>query len=100
MKCPCLIQELLWNNMTLEKVVNIFGNSLSTHFVVKRQELPTKGPFKGIKTYRIELWEVGEHKGMLSIDKTCQITDENRKAIIEGLEERLIKLMFDYYASE
>lgn len=82
--------------MTLEKIVELFGNSKGCHLVSRRVKINKEGPFKGIKTYRIELWDVDKHCIVDTIDKTCHMTSENESTIIELLEQELVERMFNY----
>lgn len=82
--------------MTLEHIVDIYGSSISKHLVSRRVEINKEGPFKGVKTYRIELWDADEHKIIDTIEGTANITLENRSRILENLEAELIRKMFEY----
>ena len=81
--------------MTLEKIVDMFGSSIDEHLVSRRSEDAITGPFKGVKTYRIELWNVKQHCVVFDVEKTCQLNSENREKVIEELEEQFIKRLFD-----
>ena len=82
--------------MTLEHIVDIYGSSIGKHLVSRRVEINKEGPFKGIKTYRIELWDANKHKIIDTIEGTANITLENRDRILENLEAELIRKMFEY----
>ena len=82
--------------MTLEHIVDIYGSSIGKHLVSRRVEINKEGPFKGIKTYRIELWDADEHKIIDTIEETVHINLENRSCILENLETELVRKMFEY----
>ena len=82
--------------MTLEHIVDIYGSSIGKHLVSRRVEINKEGPFKGIKTYRIELWDADKHEIIDTIEGTANITLENRGRILENLEVGLIRKMFEY----
>ena len=82
--------------MTLERIVGIYGSSIGKHLVSRRVEINKEGPFKGIKTYRIELWDADDHEIIDTVEKTAHITLENRGCILENLEAGLIRKMFEY----
>ena len=82
--------------MTLEQIVDIYGSSIGKHLVSRRVEINKEGPFKGIKTYRIELWDADEHKIIDTIEGTVHITLENMSCILENLETELVRKMFEY----
>ena len=84
--------------MTLERVVDIYGSSIGKHLVSRRVEMKNKGPFKGVKTYRIELWDVDNHEIIETVERTAHITMETKVCIIEALELGLIRKMFEHYA--
>lgn len=81
--------------MTLEQIVEMYGSSKGHHLVSRRERIKEEGPFKGVKTYKIELWEVSEHKILCVAEKTCHMTMENEAYIIEDVELELIKKMFE-----
>ena len=82
--------------MTLERIVDMYGSSIGKHLVSRRVEMNQEGPFKGIKTYRIELWDVENHEIIDTVERTAHMTLETKGCIIEALELGLIKKMFDY----
>lgn len=82
--------------MTLERVVDMYGSSIGKHLVSRRVEIKEEGPFKGIKTYRIELWDVDSHQIIDTVERTAHMTLETRGCILEALELGLIRKMFEY----
>ena len=82
--------------MTLEQVVDMYGSSIGKHLVSRREEIKKEGPFKGVKTYRIELWDVDSHQIIDTVERTAHITLETRGCILEALELGLIRKMFEY----
>ena len=82
--------------MTLEQIVDMYGSSISKHLVSRRVEINKKGPFKGVKTYRIELWDADSHKIVEIVERTAHITLETKSYIMEALELELIRKMFEY----
>ena len=82
--------------MTLEQIVDMYGSSISKHLVSRRVEINKEGPFKGVKTYRIELWDVDNHQIIDTIEKTAHITIETKDGIVEDLELELVRKMFEY----
>lgn len=86
--------------MTLEAIVDIYGSSIGEHLVSRRVEINKEGPFKGIKTYRIELYCVGKSTPIIISEKTCLITLETRDSIIQEVEKDFIRLMFEYYGTK
>ena len=82
--------------MTLERIVSMYGSSIGKHLVSRRVEMNKEGPFKGIKTYRIELWDADNHEIIDTVEKTANITLETRYRILEALETELIRKMFEY----
>ena len=82
--------------MTLERIVGIYGSSIEKHLVSRRVEINNEGPFKGVKTYRIELWNVDSHEIIETVERTAHMTLETKGCIMEALELELIKKMFDY----
>ena len=84
--------------MTLEQIVNIYGSSINKHLVSRRVIIDKEGPFKGIKTYKIELWDVDNHQIIDTIEKTAHITIETKDNIVEDLELELVRKMFEYGA--
>ena len=84
--------------MTLEQIVNIYGSSISKHLVSRRVIIDKEGPFKGIKTYKIELWDIDNHQIIDTIERTAHITTETKDSIVEGLELELVRKMFEYGA--
>ena len=82
--------------MTLERVVDMYGSSIGKHLVSRREEIKEEGPFKGVKTYRIELWDVDSHQIIDTVERTAHITLETRGCILEALELELIRKMFEY----
>ena len=63
--------------MTLEQIVNIYGSSISKHLVSRRVVIDKEGPFKGIKTYKIELWDVDNHQIIDTIEKNSSYNYRN-----------------------
>ena len=84
--------------MTLEQIINIYGSSINKHLVSRRVIIDKEGPFKGIKTYKIELWDVDNHQIIDTIEKTAHITIETKDSIVEDLELKKEKKMFEYGA--
>ena len=82
--------------MTLERVVDMYGSSIGKHLVSRREEIKEEGPFKGVKTYRIELWDVDSHQIIDTVERTAHMTLETRGCILEALELGLIRKMFEY----
>lgn len=82
--------------MTLERIVGIYGSSIGKHLVSRRVEINNEGPFKGVKTYRIELWNADSHEIIETVERTAHMTLETKGCIMEALELELIKKMFDY----
>ena len=82
--------------MTLEQVVDMYGSSIGKHLVSRREEIKKEGPFKGVKTYRIELWNVDSHQIIDTVERTAHMTLETRGCILEALELGLIRKMFEY----
>ena len=84
--------------MTLEHVVDMYGSSIGKHLVSRRVEMKNEGPFKGVKTYRIELWDADSHEIIETVERTAHITLETKGYIMEALELGLIRKMFEHYA--
>lgn len=82
--------------MTLERVVDMYGSSIGKHLVSRREEIKEEGPFKGVKTYRIELWDADSHQIIDTVERTAHMTLETRGCILEALELGLIRKMFEY----
>ena len=82
--------------MTLEQIVDMYGSSIGKHLVSRRVEINEEGPFKGVKTYRIELWDVDSHQIIDTVERTAHITLETKGCILEALEEGIIRKMFEY----
>lgn len=82
--------------MTLEQIVDMYGSSIGKHLVSRRVEMNEEGPFKGIKTYRIELWDVDNHEIIDTVERTAHITLETKGCILEALEVGIIRKMFEY----
>ena len=82
--------------MTLEHIVDIYGSSIGKHLVSRRVEMNKEGPFKGVKTYRIELWNADSHEIIDTVEKTAHMTLETKGCILEALEAGLVKKMFEY----
>ena len=82
--------------MTLEHIVDIYGSSIGKHLVSRRVEMNKEGPFKGVKTYRIELWNVDSHEIIDTVEKTAHMTLETKGCILEALEAGLVRKMFEY----
>ena len=86
--------------MTLEHIVNIYGSYIGKHLVSRRVEKRNEGPFKGVKTYRIELWDVDSHEIIEIVERTAHITLETKSYIMEALELGIMRKMFEHYASK
>ena len=86
--------------MTLEHVVNIYGSSIGKHLVSRRVEMKNEGPFKGVKTYRIELWDADSHEIIETVERTAHMTLETKGYIMEALELEIMRKMFEHYASK
>ena len=84
--------------MTLEQIINIYGSSINKHLVSRRVITDKEGLFKGIKTYKIELWDVDNHQIIDTIERTAHITTETKDSIVEDLELELVRKMFEYGA--
>ena len=84
--------------MTLEHIIDMYGSSIGKHLVSRRVEMKNEGPFKGVKTYRIELWDVDNHEIIETVERTAHITLETKGCIMEALELGLIRKMFEHYA--
>ena len=82
--------------MKLEHIVDMYGSSIGKHLVSRREEIKEEGPFKGVKTYRIELWDVDSHQIIDTVERTAHMTLETRGCILEALELGLIRKMFEY----
>ena len=82
--------------MTLERIVSMYGSSIGKHLVSRREEIKEEGPFKGVKTYRIELWDADTHQIIDTVERTAHITLETRGCILEALELGIIRKMFEY----
>ena len=86
--------------MTLERVVDIYGSSIGKHLVSRRVEMKNEGPFKGVKTYRIELWDADSHEIIETVERTAHITMETKVCIMEALELEIMRKMFEHYVSK
>lgn len=84
--------------MTLGHVVDIYGSSIDKHLVSRRVEIKNEGPFKGVKTYRIELWDADSHEIIETIERTAHMTLETKGCIMEALELGIMRKMFEHYA--
>ena len=84
--------------MILEQLVDIYSSSISKHLVSRRVIIDKEGPFKGIKTYKIELWYVNNHQIIDTIESTAHITIETKDSIVEDLELELVRKIFEYGA--
>ena len=82
--------------MTLEHIVDIYGSSIGKHLVSRRVEMNKEGPFKGVKTYIIELWNADSHEIIDTVEKTAHMTLETKGYILEALEAGLVRKMFEY----
>ena len=82
--------------MTLEQIVDMYGSSIGKHLVSRRVEMNKEGSFKGIKTYRIELWDADNHKIIDTVERTAHMTLETKGCILEALEAGIIRKMFEY----
>ena len=86
--------------MTLEHIIDMYGSSIGKHLVSRRVEMKNEGPFKGVKTYRIELWDADSHEIIETVERTAHITLETKGCIMEALELEIIRKMFEHYASK
>lgn len=86
--------------MTLGHVVDIYGSSIDKHLVSRRVEIKNEGPFKGVKTYRIELWDADSHEIIETVERTAHMTLETKGYIMEALELEIMRKMFEHYASK
>lgn len=86
--------------MTLEHVVDMYGSSIGKHLVSRRVEMKNEGPFKGVKTYRIELWDVDNHEIIETVERTAHMSLETKGCIMEALELEIMRKMFEHYASK
>ena len=82
--------------MTLEQIVDIYSSFIGKHLVSRRVEINKEGSFKGIKTYRIELWDADDHEIIDIVERTAHITLDTKGYIIEALEAALVRKMFEY----
>ena len=82
--------------MKLEHIVDMYGSSIGKHLVSRRVENTVTGPFKGVKTYRIELWDADTHQIIDTVERTAHMTLETRGCILEALELGIIRKMFEY----
>lgn len=83
--------------MTLEKIIEILNSSIGKHLVSRRAVKSIGGPFKGVKNYRIELWDVDSHVLLEKVEVTAHMSVENKSYIIEDLEYKLIDKIFKRY---
>ena len=86
--------------MTLEHVVDMYGSSIGKHLVSRRVEMKNGGQFKGVKTYRIELWDADSHEIIETVERTAHMTLETKGYIMEALELEIMRKMFEHYASK
>ena len=86
--------------MTLEHIIDMYGSSIGKHLVSRRVEMKNEGPFKGVKTYRIELWDADSHEIIETVERTAHITLETKGYIIETLELGIKRKTFEHYESE
>ena len=86
--------------MTLEHIIDMYGSSIGKHLVSRRVEMKNEGPFKGVKTYRIELWDADNHEIIETVERTAHITLETKGCIMEALELEIMRKMFEHYASK
>ena len=86
--------------MTLEHVVDIYGSSIGKHLVSRRVEMKNEGPFKGVKTYRIELWDANSHEIIETVERTAHMTLETKGCIMIDRELGIMRKMFEHYASK
>lgn len=84
--------------MTLEEIVDMYGSSIDRHLVSRRVVKNIEGPFKGFKTYCIELWDAGTQEKIMHTEATGHMTDNNKESIIKEVEKDFIKMMFTHYA--
>ena len=82
--------------MTLEHIIDMYGSSIGKHLVSRRVEIKNEGPFKGVKTYRIELWDADSHEIIETVERTAHITLETKGCIMEALELGIIRKMFEH----
>ena len=82
--------------MTLERIIDMYGSSIGKHLVSRRVEINKEGPFKGVKTYRIELWDAENREIIDTVERTAHITLETKGCILEALEAEIIRKMFEY----
>ena len=82
--------------MTLERIVDMYGSSIGKHLVSRRVEINEEGPFKGVKTYRIELWDADNHGIIDNVERTAHMTLETKGCILKALEAEIIRKMFEY----
>ena len=86
--------------MTLEHIIDMYGSSIGKHLVSRRVEMKNEGPFKGVKTYRIELWDADSHEIIETVERTAHITLEIKGCIMEVFDLGIISKMFEHYASK
>lgn len=86
--------------MILEHIVEIYGRSIDKHLISRRVEIQESSTFKGIKTYRIEIWEAGGVSPIISSQDTKQITISNKDDIVESIESDILYKLFNYYESK
>lgn len=86
--------------MTLENVIDMYGSSIGKHLVSRRVEIQESSTFKGIKTYRIEIWEVNPKKAVVESEITQQITANNKEWVLEALEKTALSKLFEYYGTK
>lgn len=82
--------------MTLERIVDMFGSSIGRHLVSRRVEINKEGPIKGIKTYRIELWDVNSHQIIETEEVTAHMPAEKKPDIVKILEMGIVQKMFNH----
>ena len=86
--------------MTLEHIIDMYGSSIGKHLVSRRVEMKNEGPFKGVKTYRIELWNADSHEIIETVERTAHMTPETKGCIMIDLELGIMRKMFEHYASK
>lgn len=95
--------------MNLEKIVDIYGKSFDKTLLIKRSLIAGETSFKAFKTYTISLYEKNKCVKMdkpYSIDEifttkvTDKITDDTKNKVIDQVEQKFLKELFDYYGSK
>lgn len=81
--------------MTLEEIVDAYGISKGKHLVCRREEKNASKTFKGIKRYRLELWDVDSHKILHIVERTVSAA-EDRDNAVSVMEWEFVVKMFCY----